>query len=230
MRVLIMLVFALTLLCAQAFAYPPFITEDAAVEEKGKAHIEVSWDHLHWANSEVDNNFLLGIHYGMTDKIETTVEIPYLIRSADSNENGFGDMNLWAKYQLLPETEGRPAFTVKGIVKFPTGDKAKGLGTGGFDASFIAIASKQLGRVMLHTNLGYSFVGKDGNPNLRNTLLYGLAADLTLTEQIHFGTEIAGNTQPDVTIKSNPLIAFVGIIYNISNRASVYGGVPFGLT
>jgi outer membrane putative beta-barrel porin/alpha-amylase len=231
MRVITLLTFALTLLCSQALAYPPFVTEDAGVAEKGETHIEVSWDHLHWKNAEVDDNLLLGIHYGMTEKIELAVEIPYLIRSSNENESGIGDINLWGKYLILPETEGRPAFTVKGIVKFPTGDKAKGLGSGGTDGSLLAVASKQLGRVTLHTNLGYAFVGKDGSPNIRNIYLYGLAADLSLTQKIHFATEIAGNRQPDLTIKSNPLTAFAGIIYNISNpnKASIYGGVRFGL-
>jgi hypothetical protein len=157
------------------------------------------------------------------------MEIPYLIHSSAENESGIGDINLWAKYLILPETERRPAFTVKGILKFPTGDRSEGLGTGGFDESILMVASKQLGRVTLHTNLGYTFVGKDGNKNIRNIYIYGLAADLSLTKKINFATEIAGNRQPDITIKSNPLIAFVGLIYNISNKASVYGGMRFGL-
>jgi hypothetical protein len=228
-RVITLLTFALTFFCSQALAYPPFVTEDAGVAEKGETHIEVSWDHLHWENAEVDDNLLLGIHYGMTEKIELTMEIPYLIRSSNENESGIGDINLWWKYLILPETEGRPAFTVKGIVKFPTGDKAKGLGSGGTDGSLLAVASKQLGRVTLHTNLGYTFVGKDGSPNIRNIYLYGLAADLSLTQKIHLATEVTGNRQPDLTIKSNPLTAFAGLIYNISNKMSVYGGVRFGL-
>lgn len=106
------------LAAGNASAYRPLGTEDAGVAGKGVAQAEVSWDYLKWDNDEVEDEQVLMLVpiYGLTERLEISVEVPYLIHDLeDGSEEGIGDVNLVAKYLLVEEGEKNPAFAVKGV-------------------------------------------------------------------------------------------------------------------
>ncbi len=222
----------ITLLAAPttSFAYRPFITEDAGVAGKGVAQLEASWDYLHWKNGDSDHAFLLVPIYGVTEKLEMSAEVPYILHKAEGERkvNGIGDINVVAKYQLFEEKEILPAFAIKGVIKTNSGSTTKGLGTGDLDYSLVAAASKTLGPFTLHTMFGYTFVGDNGDGNIRDIFLYGFAADYALTDAFHLVGEVAGNRNPDMTEKNDPVSGLVGATYRISEKVTLDGGMRFG--
>jgi hypothetical protein len=223
-------IFAVLAFSSTCFAYRPFITEDAGVAGKGVVQLEASWDYLSWKGGDVDNAFLLVPIYGLTEKLEMSLEIPYLLHNPDtgSHVDGIGDLNVVGKYLIFEEKEMWPAFAFKGAIKTNSGSPSKGLGTGDLDYSLVAVASKSLGQFTLHTNFGYTFVGDNGDTGIRNTCLYGLAADYAMTEAFHLVSEIAGNRNPDRTVGADPITGLIGAYYKISEKVTVDGGMRFG--
>lgn len=225
----------LFLMIGDVFAYRPLGTEDAGVAGKGVAQSEVSWDYLRWDNNEVDheNVLLLVPIYGVTENLEISMEIPYLIHDlkGGDSEEGVGDINLVAKYLLIQEKERNPAFAVKGVVKLDNGNEDKGLGSGDKDYSLFAAASKTIGQVTIHGQLGQTWVGDEKDSNLRDITLYGIAFDYAMTEPLHILAELNGNRHPDSTAEEgDPRNALAGATYKLSDNLTFDVAYRWGLS
>lgn len=222
------------LAAGNASAYRPLGTEDAGVAGKGVAQAEVSWDYLKWDNDEVEDEQVLMLVpiYGLTERLEISVEVPYLIHDLeDGSEEGIGDVNLVAKYLLVEEGEKNPAFAVKGVAKLDNGDYDNGLGSGDKDYSLFAVASKAIGPVTLHGQFGYTWVGDEEDSNLRDITLYGLAIDYALTEPFHILAELNGNRHPDQTAEEeDPRNALAGVTYKVSDNLTLDAAYRWGLS
>lgn len=219
----------LFLMAENVLAYRPLGTEDAGVAGKGVAQSEVSWDYLNWDNNEVahENVLLLVPIYGVTENLEISMEIPYLIHDlkGGDSEEGVGDINLVAKYLLIQEEERNPAFAVKGVVKLDNGNEDKGLGSAEKDYTVVAVASKAVGALTLHLQFGYSWIGGDNDETP-----YGLAFDYAASEPFHVVAEINGKRHPDRKDEENPLETLVGFTYKISDHLILDAGYRRGFT
>ena len=201
-------------------AYRPFGTEDAGVAGKGVVQAEASFDYLKWNDGTAENVFVVVPIYGLTDNIELSAELPYMLHrpAAGALESGAGDINLVMKYLLASEGECSPAFAVKGVAKLDNGDFSRGLGSGDKDYSFFGVASKTFDRFIIHSHLGYAWVGKSQNAALRDISLFGLAVDCALTDACHLLAEINGNRHPDSTATEDPRNWLVGISNKLSDK------------
>ena len=216
----------------RAYAYRPLATEDAGVAGKGVAQLEVSADYLRWDNGDEEGNLLLVPIYGLTDWWEISLEIPWQLHGPQDEgiRVGIGDMNAVSKFLVLQEGSRRPSVVLKGVVKTNSGNPDHGLGSGDLDYSLVAAASKALGRFTLHAMFGYAFVGDNGDPNIRNIFVYGVAADLDLTERFHLVAEVNGKRHPDRLVSSHPVDGLLGATYRVSDAVTVDGGLRFGFT
>lgn len=106
--------------------------------------------------------------------------LPYNFNSSD---NGFGDIALHYRYQVLMETDRQPAFAPSFTLALPTGDRDKGFGSGrvGYETNlpFSKVVSD---RWTVHFNAGASLVpdvqGHDlVNYNLGASAIYGVSND-----------------------------------------------------
>lgn len=213
-----------------SFAYRPFTTEDAGVAGKGVAQLEASWDYAHWESGDADHTFLLVPIYGVTERLEMSLELPYIIHkpAEESSIQGLGDINVVGKYQLFEGTDVWPMFAIKGAIKTSSGSSTKGLGTGDLDYSLVAVASKELGPFTFHTMFGYTFVGDNGESNVQDVYVYGFAVDYALTEAFHLVSEVTGNRNSDTEAADDPVSSLIGATYKISEKVTVDGGMRFG--
>ncbi len=216
----------------RSFAYRPLGTEDAGVAGKGVTQMELSWDYLKWNKKDKEQIFLFVPIYGATERIELSAEIPYLVHHFEpgSGTEGIADVNLAGKYLLVPESEGSPAFTAKGVIKLDNGDFEKGLGSGDRDYSIFAVVSITVTDIIIHGQLGYTWIGKEKDPNLNNIYLYGVALDYAITEAFHMVGEINGNRHPDRTINEHPRLILLGATYKLSQKLTADFAVRQGLT
>lgn len=220
----------LFLAASSSFAYRPLATEDAGVAGKGVAQAEVSWDNIKWKNGDKEDIFLFVPIYGLTENLELSVEIPYLYHRTDSapSEEGTGDINIVAKYLLIPGgTEGL-AFAVKGVVKMDNGDYDKGLGSGDKDYSIVAALSETVGQLTGHAQIGYTRTGDKKDKRLDVTL-YGAALDYALAESLHILAEVTAERHPDRLENDNPLIALTGITFKVSDNLTLDAAYRWGL-
>lgn len=223
----------------EVFAYRPLVTEDAGVAGKAVGQLETSWDYLRWGPGDSEASLLLVPIYGVTERLEMSVEIPYLFHDpppddeaaegTDSDREGLGDINLVGKFALSGESESAPALALKGAVKTSSGDVDQGLGSGDEDWSVVGVASKTLKGVTWHGMLGYTFVGENGDDNIRDIYLYGLAADFALNSRWHFLSELTGNRHPDRQTDRHPVSVFAGATYALSAKVTLDGGLRLGL-
>ena len=215
---------------SKSSAYRPFITEDAGVAGKGVAQFEGSWDYLSWSNDDKENVLLFVPIYGITERIELSLEIPYLFHNykEENVENGIGDITIVSKFLLFEEKKIFPAFAIKGGIKTNSGDEEQGLGSGDRDYSIVVAASKTLGDLLVHAMLGYAFIGDNDDKNIRDIYLYGIAFDYSLTRRFHICSEISGNRHPDREEDRHPISGLVGLMYALSDKAILDSGVRYG--
>lgn len=220
------------LLTGSLYAYRPLGTEDAGVAGKGVAQTEISWDYLRWKNDDMEQVLMLVPIYGLTDNLELSVEIPYLLHYPDTGnqETGVGDINIVAKYLIMEGNDVVPAFTVKGVVKLDNGDKDRGLGSGDKDYSAVAVASKTVSRMTVHGMFGYTRIGKKNDENLRDITLYGIAADLAVSEPFHILAELNGNRHSDSTANDDPRNVLAGVTYKVSDHLTLDAAYRWGLS
>lgn len=215
----------------KVYAYRPLGTEDASVAEKGVTQLELSWDYLRWGKDK-EYVFLAVPVYGVTENLEISFEIPYLIHRPidESNHNGLGDINIVVKYILTPEKEKNPALAFKGVIKLNNGDFDKGLGSGDIDYSLFIVVSKTYKNLLFHGHLGYTFVGNRKIQNLRNIYIYGIAFDYGFSDSFHILGEINGNRHPDRNEPKEPRSALLGIAYKLSEKITFDTAIKRSLT
>ncbi|MEK6546057.1 MAG: transporter [Nitrospinota bacterium] len=215
-----------------SFAYRPLGTEDVGVAGKGVTQMEMSWEYLKWKKDDREQIFLLVLIYGVSERLEASAELPYLLQNPKerASQEGIGDMNLVAKYLFLQETEKTPAFTVKGMVKLDNGNFEKGLGSGDRDYSLFAVASKNRDNLSIHAHFGQTWIGNKNNKNMRDITLYGLAIDAGVTENFHLLGEINGNRHPDIHEANDPRNALMGATYRISSRLTLDMAYKWGIS
>jgi hypothetical protein len=84
----------------------------------------------------------------------------------DGNENGVGDTLLNYRYQVMLEGPGRPAFSPRVSLVLPSGNSAKGLGSGSIGLQVNLPFSKQRGNWYWHGNGGLTWLPR-ANATLR---------------------------------------------------------------
>jgi hypothetical protein len=181
---------------------------------------------------------LLG--FGLTDKFELMLE-PVLYTSIRPNTGakatGVGDLEATVTFRFSEERMNRPAFAFAAEAKAPTAHN-KQIGTGKADFTGYLIASKRLGAVDTHANIGYTIVGSPVGAHLRNTWNAALAAVIQMKPHTGFFAEVLGVTAaaPDGEngdlILTSPipeaagaeLVGTIGISHTFGRSALIYGG------
>jgi hypothetical protein len=120
-------------------AQMPFYTDDSAVTEPGKFHVEV-FDEIDGLQSSQfpglrQNTANLKLNFSPVRHLELDVDAPYLAiyRTPGSRTSrGVGDTNLGAKWNMRESSPDSrlPAFAASLYIEFPTGDARQELGSG----------------------------------------------------------------------------------------------------
>ncbi len=219
----------LLLSISSTFAARPLATEDAWTIEKGTFQLEAGVDAARQDNHDRETTASLVLGYGLLQRMDVGVGSAYcFVHPKDrENESGFGDTEIKLKYRPLDEKDWRPAIAVLGNVKLPTASQSKGLGTGRTDFSLIAIATKTLSkRVVLHLNLGYTFVGERGT---NNELIYSAAVQFILSNEWALVGEIIGVNNFNGRHGDDPLSGLIGTYYLITDKTIWDAGVEIGM-
>jgi hypothetical protein len=224
------IVFACAHLPGSSRASRPFVTEDAGVAGKGIVQFEWSWDYLKWRNNDREHAIMLVPVIGISDEVELSFEAPLFFHNHVANDgaSGIGDINVVSKYLLAHESEILPALALKTVVKTTTGNVKQGLGTGAVDYSMVTVASKQAGDLTLHAMFGYTFIGTNGNTNLRDIFLHGVAAEYALTDDLRLVGEYAGSRHPDRMVDEHPGAAMFGAVFALTDASLVDVSLRFG--
>ncbi len=94
------------------------------------------------------------------------------------------------------------------------------------------MASNGIGNFTLHSNVGYTFVGKDYDPSFKNYILYGIAGEYSITEKTNLMAEIYGESNSHfhiVAFKQHNFQTLLGLAYQLTEKIVIDSGVKIGL-
>ena len=225
------------------FAFRPFLETDSAVPlEKGASLLESGFKYERYS-SPTANNYQLSaeLTFGLLTNLEFEVEIPYVILKTDSIDNsGLGDVTLKWKLGLLKAREAIPlSLAAQLVVKLPTcdegklyDDRANRTCTGETDIGFVGLATKEFASVTVHLNLGYFFIGDPAGIDLKNVFRYslGIQDHSILPAAITPMIELAGETQRNPSVNSDPISVLAGVGYDIGRGILLDAALSFGVT
>jgi len=213
------------LFCMQKAAYAarPLSSEDAGVCGKGNFQLDAGFDYAKEGNKDKSYTFLLAGAYGISQRSDLSVELPYLmIAPGDgNNEARLSDIKLAFKSLIIPEGEINPAIALKIQLKLSNGNEEKNLGSGDEDAGIIFAVSKTLGKLVLHGNLGYTLVGRGRDDTLKNYILYGLAGEYALSTKIKLVMELYGESDSHFdpgSLRHHNLTPLIGFSYQLNEK------------
>jgi hypothetical protein len=114
---------------------------------------------------------------------------------------GFGDLKLGLKYGFLSDYAGDAVgLALRGLVKLPTADETKGLGTG--KASFLGdvVLSKSLDQAAdLHASLGYEVNSDPDDADVANAFRWGVGLNVPACDNVQLQAELTGKVYGDAT-------------------------------
>ena len=213
-----------------AYGARPLSTDDAGTVEKGHMEIESGFEYVKQTDKE--NNLSLVLKYGVFNKLDLGIEIPYkFINFKESaNLDGIGDIVFSTKYHLVDETENLPAFALSYSIKTKTGDKDKSLGSGEIDHSLKAIFTKEIADSTTHVNFGYTFVGEPKGEDLDDIFSYSFALEYPFNDNFNIVGEIVGETTFERNFDDNPCNGLLGFNYALNETVVFDFGILFEIS
>jgi hypothetical protein len=149
--------------------------------------------------------------------------------TVDNSQDGLGDIKLKAGYVLFTEEKYVPAIRPNFLVKIPTADKNKFLGTGEFDEGLAVELTKWFGNWFADGEMGYAFQGKSSVLAVRDYLYYYAGGGYQLTERLRPMLFIKGSA-PTVEGASSLLEARLRVKYQFTKHTGIDGYLAKGIT
>ena len=242
------LALALLMLAGRTPAQRPFYTDDAEVTPSGRWHLEVS-NQLsalqHAARPALRQNTTdVEVDVGVLRHLELSIECPLitLVRARTrrpgerSTVVGIGDTNLGAKYTAVEERPDSriPALAVGLALELPTGDTARGLGSGLIDVALDGIAQKALTeRLTARVNAGLKLLGDDttgalGSRSRGVGFIGGLSLVRHMTGPLDLGAEVTGTAAPGFRARHGELQVQAAGTYTLCDGLALDVGVIRG--
>jgi outer membrane protein OmpA-like peptidoglycan-associated protein len=199
---------------------------------KGKVSFSLFRDNIDRDPKDQDvSTFGLTFAYGATSKLElftslglrNRLDADALFQPGYQNDypfvqdawsTGFGDIKLGAKLKFLDDyTHNDPlGLALKGMVKLPTADEQKGLGTGKASFDIDLILSKSLNRMAdLHGSIGYEVNSDPNGVNIGNALKWGVGLNIPACRWLQLHAEVTGKKYSSASFpQTDPVDLFVG--------------------
>ncbi len=149
--------------------------------------------------------------------------------NVQESQSGLGDITAKAGYILLPEEDYIPKVRPFVLVKFPTADEDKFLGTGSFDGGFGVEVAKWFADWYSYGEIGYTIQGKSSVIDVKNYLAYTIGIGYQVTEKFRPMFLLKGSTPP--AEESGALLeARLKLKYQITAATGIDGYVSKGIT
>jgi outer membrane protein OmpA-like peptidoglycan-associated protein len=173
--------------------------------------------------------------YGATSKLElfgdiglqTRVKVNYRTQAGFFNDfpfagttatspgwqTGMGDLRVGAKYKMLDDyRQDQVGLAIRGYVKLPTADEAKGLGTGKASGGADLILSKSLNRQAdFHASIGYQINADPDKVAIGNAFNWGIGLNLPALRVFQLQAELSGTSYSGADYdQTSPIDLIVG--------------------
>jgi outer membrane protein OmpA-like peptidoglycan-associated protein len=147
-------------------------------------------------------------------------------------ETGFGDVKLGAKYGFLSDYLGDAlGLALKGVVKLPTADEAKGLGTGKASFGVDLVLSKTINYgADIHASVGYLINGSPDGQDIGNAFRWGFGLNVPACRILQLQAEVTGSVYGDTTpAQTDPVDLVVGPVIWFAKGVFVRPAISWNL-
>lgn len=210
---------------SNAYAARPLPADDAGVVAVGAFEMEYGYEYVDVADKEYNQSVVLKT--GLLKNLDLGIEVPYQFIDMEDADNvdGFSDVVLMSKWNILSGKEQWPDVAFSFSYKTESGNDEKSLGTGRPEYAFTGIFSKQFDRIAYYVNLGCS-VKKE----FEDTFNYNFALEYSLNEKVNLVGEIFGDTIFSGKFDDNATSGLVGFNYAINDTVAYDLGLTLGIS
>src|SRR6266571_3986140 len=200
------------------------ITRSIDVQDEDEFQTSLSARHLRLPH-ERSTTVRAELEYGVTDRVQATVELPYGVRdpAGEPSVNGLGDLELGFRYALLDFRTRPLALDVGLTLGLPTGSWRKTLGAGDVSLEPNFTLSRWLGR--MNGQLSFSWRRSRIGGRAKDELEYDVAL-LYPWREWFLTFEGAGDTQASQTA----YYAVPELVWKPAEHLELLVAVPVGLT
>jgi hypothetical protein len=180
---------------SSAVAGPPFLTDDTEPVDDG--HLEIIGFSMGTMVHGDTAGFLPGVEVndGALPNVQLHLKaaVAFNSQSATGTEFGYGDTEFGVKYRFVNPSEDDwwPKVAVYPTVIAPTGNAARGLGTGAIHAFLPLWVQKDLGKWTTYGGGGY---GINPGPGNRDYWFFGWQLQRQITDNLTIGAELFHQT------------------------------------
>jgi hypothetical protein len=209
----------------------PTVSNPAEFQKPGVLQLEFGFNSNFKASGfSSAEDFPLGLRFAVSRRVllEFDGDNPFIQTSDGSRATGAGDTQLGFQLVLQHEKEKRPGFSLAYYVKLPTASSVKGLGSGRVDHNFIALLSKNIGKVTVDFNFSSLLAGRTSNNGHATSAQLALAASRVLTKRWGIQGEISGFGRNDE--QPGALFLLAAATYQVNRRLVLDGGARTGLS
>ncbi len=199
-----------------ALGGPPLLTSDTGTPDVGHWEINVGFIVEKREAETRCQTPDLDMNYGLTDRIQLTLEVPWiqLHENGGDTKNGLGNSIAGAKWRFFDDKDRGLSASIFPQIEFENPESSsadRGLTDKGMQYLLPVQLAKMCGPFGVNLELGYIFKEK-----LEDEWLYGLAASYALSEKIELVGEVFGTSQKD--FKSHDLVFNLGTRYKLSDH------------
>ncbi|HDN97626.1 MAG TPA: transporter, partial [bacterium] len=175
----------------------------------------------------------IGATYGLTDKFDVSLTVPYLIdQSSDLttvDDNGFGDVYLSGKYQILNKKNSFLGVAIIPFIGIDTGEENALMSADStvFGVKF-AFDKNLSDNLIFAFNLGYSHQDEEqfAQIDIENAFLFGTSLTYLVNKNLYITGEIYGRSDDGFFDyeEAYPVEGAISIGYQFKNFDFIFGG------
>ena len=224
----------------------PLITDDTGTQGPGHFQIELNGGYAS------DTRTAAGIPkkttgvstgttltFGISETVDLIAGLPWQWSRVESDgtsvaaDQGIGDLSIQIKWRVLENQEKNLSLAIRPGLSVPTGDPAKGFGTGRVSGGMMMIATSRNAVGALHANAGYLH-NEYGLESLRdssrcNLWHASLAGELNMAPGLRSVANIGIDTNQERSGSTNPAFLIGGLIWSPERDVDLDIGIRKGL-
>ncbi len=187
----------LVLFPLEAWAGPPFLTDDPQTVEFQHWELYVASTDFKTAGGWVGDGPHVEINYGVVPNVQLHIIAPvaYNSPSTGSAHYGYGDTELGVKFRFIQETKSIPMVGIFPLLEVPTGSTREGLGTGRVHALLPVWLQKTWGPWTAYGGGGY---GINPGVGLQNYGFVGGILQNQVAKPVLIGVEVYHQTALEI--------------------------------
>jgi hypothetical protein len=187
--IIVSLLFLSAFAPSEAWAGPPFVTDDPEPVEYQHWEIYVASQYSNNNDGKEGTLPHFEVNYGIVPEVQLHLLVPvaYVHPNGGPTAYGLGDIEAGVKYRFVPETETTPQIGTFPIVHLPTGDSDRDLGDGHVTAFLPLWVQKSWGLWTTYGGGGYWINPGEGNEDFWQL---GWLVQRKINESLSIGAEI----------------------------------------